>query len=117
MFQFNIVFGILITFASNAMINGMGDNTWRWMLGVEAIPALIYSLMCFGLPESTRWLIGRKEDREAGDLPKLRDYIGKPDTTAAPSAPQKKDAAPQPRTNNQELGRQRQTRRPLHRHR
>lgn len=66
MFQFNIVFGILIAFASNALISEMGDNAWRWMLGVEAVPALIYSLMCFGLPESPRWLIGRKEDREAG---------------------------------------------------
>jgi|TARA_B110000879_G_C10675799_1_gene319752 hypothetical protein len=36
------------------------------MLGVEAIPALIYSLMCFSLPESPRWLIGRKDDRESG---------------------------------------------------
>ncbi|MEM9280590.1 MAG: sugar porter family MFS transporter [Verrucomicrobiota bacterium] len=66
MFQFNIVFGILIAFASNALISGVGDDAWRWMLGVEAIPALIYSLMCFGLPESPRWLIGRKEDREGG---------------------------------------------------
>jgi sugar porter (SP) family MFS transporter len=66
MFQFNIVFGILIAFASNAALGSIGDNAWRWMLGVEAVPALIYSLLCFGLPESPRWLIGRKEDREAG---------------------------------------------------
>lgn len=66
MFQFNIVFGILVALASNAALGGIGENAWRWMLGVEAIPALIYSLMCFGLPESPRWLIGRKEDREGG---------------------------------------------------
>ena len=66
MFQFNIVFGILIAFVSNHLIGGIGENAWRWMLGVEAIPALIYSLMCFGLPESPRWLIGRKDDREGG---------------------------------------------------
>ncbi|MEM7143657.1 MAG: sugar porter family MFS transporter [Verrucomicrobiota bacterium] len=66
MFQFNIVFGILIAFASNALLGGIGENAWRWMLGVEAIPALIYSLMCFGLPESPRWLIGRKNDRAGG---------------------------------------------------
>ncbi len=66
MFQFNIVFGILIAFASNASLGGIGENAWRWMLGVEAIPALIYSLMCFGLPESPRWLIGRKGDRAGG---------------------------------------------------
>lgn len=66
MFQFNIVFGILVAFGSNALLGGIGENAWRWMLGVEAIPALIYSLMCFGLPESPRWLIGRRDDREAG---------------------------------------------------
>ena len=66
MFQFNIVFGILIAFLSNALLSGVGDNAWRWMLGVEAFPALIYSLMCFGLPESPRWLITHGGDREGG---------------------------------------------------
>ncbi|QDS88977.1 putative metabolite transport protein CsbC [Rosistilla ulvae] len=66
MFQFNIVFGILIAFVSNMLLGGLGANAWRWMLGVEAIPALIYGAMCFGLPESPRWLIGRREDREGG---------------------------------------------------
>ena len=64
LFQFNIVFGILVAFLSNWLLGGLGENAWRWMLGVEAIPALIYSLMCFGLPESPRWLItqGRREE-------------------------------------------------------
>ncbi|MBB3209808.1 MFS family permease [Rhodopirellula rubra] len=62
MFQFNIVFGILVAFASNALLAGIGENAWRWMLGVEAIPALIYSLMCLRLPESPRWLISRRGD-------------------------------------------------------
>lgn len=66
MFQFNIVFGILIAFVSNALLGGIGENAWRWMLGVEAIPAVVYSIMCLGLPESPRWLIGRKNDREGG---------------------------------------------------
>jgi sugar porter (SP) family MFS transporter len=66
MFQFNIVFGILIAFLSNALIARVGDNAWRWMLGVEAFPALLYTLLCFRIPESPRWLIGRKGDREAG---------------------------------------------------
>ena len=66
MFQFNIVFGILVAFASNAALGAIGDTGWRWMLGVEAIPALVYSVMCFSLPESPRWLIGRKEDVESG---------------------------------------------------
>ena len=66
LFQFNIVFGILVAFASNAALGGLGDNAWRWMLGVEAVPALIYTLMCFSIPESPRWLLTRKRDRAAG---------------------------------------------------
>ena len=65
MFQFNIVFGILIAFVSNALLAGIGDNAWRWMLGVAAFPSLLYALLCLGLPESPRWLLTRKGDREA----------------------------------------------------
>jgi SP family arabinose:H+ symporter-like MFS transporter len=66
MFQFNIVLGILIAFVSNALIAGVGEQAWRWMLGVEAFPALLFSIMCFGLPESPRWLIVRRKDLEGG---------------------------------------------------
>ena len=66
MFQFNIVFGILVAFLSNALIGGIGENAWRWMLGVEALPALIYTLFCIKLPESPRWLIIQKNDLIAG---------------------------------------------------
>ena len=67
MFQFNIVFGIVAAFASNAIIARVGgDDAWRWMLGIAAVPSVIYAAMCFGLPESPRWLIGRKGDRAAG---------------------------------------------------
>ena len=66
MFQFNIVFGILIAFVSNWLLSGIGENAWRWMLGVAAFPSLLYAALCFGLPESPRWLLSRKGDREAG---------------------------------------------------
>ena len=66
MFQFNIVFGILIAFVSNSLIAGVGENAWRWMLGVAAFPSLLYALFCFGIPESPRWLLSRKRDRAAG---------------------------------------------------
>jgi len=66
MFQFNIVFGILIAFISNALLAGIGENAWRWMLGVAAFPSLLYALLCFGLPESPRWLLSRERDREDG---------------------------------------------------
>jgi sugar porter (SP) family MFS transporter len=67
MFQFNIVFGIVVAFASNAVIARIGgDDAWRWMLGIAAVPSVVYAVMCFGLPESPRWLIGRRGDRAAG---------------------------------------------------
>ena len=66
MFQFNIVFGILIAFLSNFLLKDIGENAWRWMLGVEAFPALLYSILCVGLPESPRWLITHGGDREGG---------------------------------------------------
>jgi len=66
MFQFNIVFGILVAFLSNYLLGGIGENAWRWMMGVEAVPALIYTLMCFRIPESPRWLIGKRGDRVEG---------------------------------------------------
>src|SRR5512139_2042734 len=67
MFQFNIVFGIVVAFASNAVIARIGGaDAWRWMLGIAAVPSLVYAVLCFGLPESPRWLIGRRGDRAAG---------------------------------------------------
>jgi len=65
MFQFNIVFGILVAFVSNALLAGIGPNAWRWMLGVAAFPSVLYALLCLALPESPRWLLTKKGDREA----------------------------------------------------
>ncbi len=63
MYQFNIVFGILIAFLSNYFLQGFGGNDdWRWMLGVMAVPSLIYTIMVTGIPESPRWLIEKKND-------------------------------------------------------
>jgi MFS transporter, SP family, arabinose:H+ symporter len=66
MFQFNIVLGILIAFVSNALLAGIGENAWRWMLGVAAFPSFLYALTCLVLPESPRWLLSKKGDRERG---------------------------------------------------
>jgi sugar porter (SP) family MFS transporter len=66
MFQFNIVFGILVAFLSNYLLAGNGEQAWRWMLGIAAVPSLIYTLFCFALPESPRWLITRRNDTQAG---------------------------------------------------
>ena len=65
LYQFNIVFGILIAFLSNFLLSGLGENAWRWMIGVEAIPAFVYMLMVLTVPKSPRWLLVMKNDRVA----------------------------------------------------
>ncbi|MDR3698078.1 MAG: sugar porter family MFS transporter [Candidatus Sulfopaludibacter sp.] len=76
MFQFNIVFGILLAYFSNYIVGtmGLGDAEWRWKLGVPAIPAAIFLLLLLTIPESPRWLArqGRLAEaetvlREGGD--------------------------------------------------
>jgi len=57
LFQFNIVFGILVAYLSNALLRGVGGADWRWMLGIAAIPSLAYTLLCLGISESPRWLL------------------------------------------------------------
>lgn len=66
MFQFNIVFGIVMAFLSNALLAGTGENAWRWMLGIAVFPSIAYTILCLGIPESPRWLLGHKGDRPRG---------------------------------------------------
>ena len=56
LFQFNIVLGVVASLASNLLLKDVGPNAWRWMLGVEAFPALAFTLLCLFLVESPRWL-------------------------------------------------------------
>ncbi|RYJ52902.1 MFS transporter [Flavobacterium petrolei] len=63
LYQFNIVFGILIAFTSNYYLQDIGENAWRWMLGIQAFPSLIYTILVFGIPESPRWILEYKKDR------------------------------------------------------
>ena len=65
LYQFNIVLGILIAFLSNYLLRNVGENAWRWMIGVEAFPALIYTLLIFTVPKSPRWLISKNRNEEA----------------------------------------------------
>jgi sugar porter (SP) family MFS transporter len=73
MYQFNIVFGILLAYLSNYFLKGVGgSNDWRFMLGIMAIPSLIYSIMVFSIPESPRWLLSKKNDAAGAKLVLLR---------------------------------------------
>ena len=62
LFQLNVVTGILIAYVSNYLIQDLGEHSWRWMLGVEAFPAMIYSISVLFISESPRWLIVKKND-------------------------------------------------------
>ena len=78
MYQFNVVFGILVAYLSNYFLIGFGgSNDWRWMLGVEALPALIYTVLVLRIPESPRWLISRKNDLVGAK--KILSDLGDPD--------------------------------------
>ncbi len=65
LFQFNVIFGILIAYVSNYVIRNMGESSWRWMLGVGGIPAVAYFLLLFLVPESPRFLIKKGKITEA----------------------------------------------------
>jgi sugar porter (SP) family MFS transporter len=64
MYQFNIVFGILMAYISNYFLKDIGTDSWRYMLGVEAVPAIIYAVLVIKIPESPRWLIEYKNDKK-----------------------------------------------------
>jgi MFS transporter, SP family, xylose:H+ symportor len=75
-FQINIVTGILLAYISNYLISDFGgSNNWRFMLGVEAIPALAFLLLVVNIPESPRWLIIWKKN-EVKALEVLRVIFG-----------------------------------------
>ena len=66
LFQFNIVFGIMIAYVSNYLFQQMGgESDWRWMLGIVGIPSLIFTALTLLISESPRWLILQKNDIES----------------------------------------------------
>lgn len=65
LYQFNIVFGILIAFVSNYLLGGLGEEAWRYMMGVEALPAILYTFLVISIPRSPRWLFLQRKTAEA----------------------------------------------------
>ena len=83
-YQFNIVFGILVAFVSNYVISILiENNSWRWMIGIEAVPAFIYTIMVFMVPKSPRWLIIKNRTEEAKKIIKLINPDSNPDEVVA----------------------------------
>jgi len=64
-FQLNIVAGIFIAYLTNFLFVGIGENSWRWMLGIMVIPAGLFALLLRTIPESPRWLVLNNRDEEA----------------------------------------------------
>jgi len=62
LYQFNIVFGILMAFVSNYLLQNTGAEPWRWMIGMEAVPAFLYCVLVWLIPESPRWLVVKRND-------------------------------------------------------
>ncbi|SOC58350.1 MFS transporter, sugar porter (SP) family [Chromohalobacter canadensis] len=82
LYQFNVVFGIFMAYVSNAILGSLlGDDAWRWMVGIEAVPALVYTLALFKVPESPRWLILNRHDTR-GAAAVLRQIDAKRDVDA-----------------------------------
>ena len=80
LFQFNIVSGILIAFLSNYLLFGVSDEAWRWMLGIQAVPSLLFFVMVFFVPESPRWLV---KNRQSAEAQKVLTSIGETDSVRA----------------------------------
>jgi sugar porter (SP) family MFS transporter len=70
LFQFNVVFGILLAYLSNYIVGtmGFGAAEWRWKLGVPALPAFLFLLFLFGIPRSPRWLVKKQRMAEAREV-------------------------------------------------
>jgi sugar porter (SP) family MFS transporter len=60
LFQFNVVLGILVSYLSNYLISQGGESSWRWMLGVQAVPSFLFFILIRFIPESPRWLVLKK---------------------------------------------------------
>lgn len=70
-YQFNIVLGILCAFLSNYLLKDFGENSWRWMMGIQVVPSFIYTLFIFTIPKSPRWLLSKSRNEEAKKVLKL----------------------------------------------
>ena len=68
--QLNIVIGISASYFSNYFLlrRDLGPECWRWMLAMEAVPAVAYFVLLFLVPESPRWLFGQGREKEARDI-------------------------------------------------
>ena len=77
LYQFNLVTGILVAFLSNYLLSGLGENDWGYMMGIEALPAIIYTFLVLTIPKSPRWLYLNNQQKEAEKV--IREAYSKKD--------------------------------------
>jgi MFS transporter, SP family, arabinose:H+ symporter len=81
LFQINVVLGILLAYLSNYIITlqNFGSNQWRWEFGVAFLPSIVFLILLYGIPRSSRWLVTTNQTDEAREVLQL---MGSPDSEA-----------------------------------
>ncbi|HEY1993063.1 MAG TPA: sugar porter family MFS transporter [Edaphobacter sp.] len=81
LFQINIVVGILLAYLSNYIITtrNLGPLQWRWEFGVAIVPSILFLIMLYGIPRSSRWLVTTNQTDEAREV---LEMMGSPNSKA-----------------------------------
>lgn len=88
LFQIMIVSGIFIAYLTNFLFVDIGENAWRYMLGIMAVPSILFYVLLRNIPESPRWLLLQRRNEEANvvfqnlDLPETLSIEPQKSTTA-----------------------------------
>ncbi len=70
-FQFNVTVGLLVAYITNYFFSHTGENSWRWMFGIVAVPSFLFFLLALIIPESPRWLVKHNRTKEARQVLEL----------------------------------------------
>src|SRR5277367_5842495 len=79
LFQINVVVGILLAYLSNYIITllNFGSTQWRWEFGVAFVPSIVFLILLYGIPRSSRWLVTTNQTDEAR---RVLEMMGSPNT-------------------------------------
>lgn len=76
LFQFNVIFGILVAYISNYLLRNTGENAWRWMLAAGGLPSIAWFFLLFRVPESPRFLVRINKNEKAREVLCRIDPVG-----------------------------------------
>jgi sugar porter (SP) family MFS transporter len=74
-FQLNVTLGLFFAYSSNYLFSGTGDDAWRWMLGIVAVPSILFFVLALIIPESPRWLVKHNRINDARNVLTLCNRI------------------------------------------